>query len=95
MLLTMSCNEDNNDVNRVGRMNNDLSVFMQLKGWAVSERRFSCARLAGSFHWRFLLLTQETFIRVGGMETTSYLEGTSGAMMASAEYRLLIHLLLL
>ena len=63
--LTMSCNEGDNDVNRVGRMNDDLSFFMQLKGWAVSERSISRARLAGSFHWCFLLFTQDSLIRVG------------------------------
>ena len=93
-LLTMSCNEDNNDVNRVGRINNDLSFFTKLKEWAVSERRTSCAWLAGSVLCCSLLLTQDSFIRVGCMETLPYLEGTGGAMMASAEYRIFIHLLL-
>ena len=37
--LTMSCNEDNDDVNRVGRINDDLSFCTKFKGWAVSERR--------------------------------------------------------
>ena len=50
ILSTMTCNEDDDEVNRVGRMNDDLSFFMQLKGWAVSERRISCPRIAGSFH---------------------------------------------
>ena len=65
ILSTISCNESNNDVNRVGRMNDDLSFFMQLKSWAVSERRISRAWLSKSFHWCFLLLTQDSFIRVG------------------------------
>ena len=91
--LTMSCNEDNDDVNRVGRINNDLSFCTKLKGWAVSERRTSRARLAGSVLWCSLLLTQDSFIRVG-WHGDIVIFGTGGAMVASAEYRLFIHLLL-
>ena len=29
--LTMSCNEDDNDVNRVGRINNDLSFLHKIE----------------------------------------------------------------
>ena len=74
--LTMSCNEDDEDINRVGRIKDDLFFCPKLKGWAVSERCTSRARLAGSVSCCSLLLTQDSFIRVGCMETSSYLEGT-------------------
>ena len=63
--LMMSCNEDDDDVNRVGRINDDLSFCTKLKGWAVSERRTSRASLAGSVSCCSLLLRQDSFIRVG------------------------------
>ena len=93
-LLMMSCSGDDDDVNRVGRINDDLSFCTKLKGWAVFESRTRCTQLAGSVSCCSLLLTQDSFICVGCIETSSYLEGTGGAMVASAEYRLFIDLLL-